>query len=142
MMHKPRERKVFYKMNWLRRFMMGRYGSDQLNLALMVLYMLAAIVDIFVQFLPLTILTLLLIFWALFRMFSRNYEKRRKENAAFLRIWNPIQRRFSGWLFRAKDKTHRYIRCKKCRERLRLPRGKGRIEVTCPKCRERFITRT
>ncbi len=139
---RPRERMVFRNMNWLRRFMTGRYGSDQLNIALMVLYLILVMIEIFVQFLPLAILTLLLIFMIIFRMLSRNYEKRRKENAAFLRVWNPIQRCFSGWLFRVKDTSHRYIRCKKCKERLRLPRGKGRIEVTCPKCRERFITRT
>lgn len=32
-------------MNWLRNFMMGRYGADQLSFALMILYMVLSVVS-------------------------------------------------------------------------------------------------
>ena len=29
-----------------------------------------------------------------------------------------------------------------CRQKIRVPRGKGKIEITCPSCRSKFIKRT
>ncbi len=129
-------------MNWLRRFMIGRYGADELSFALLlgnlVFWVLGAITDWWV-FPILSTVCCALIVW---RMLSKQIYKRQKENRAFLSFWNPIKKSVKQWYSRIKDTNHKYIRCKKCRERLRLPRGKGRIEVTCPKCRERFITKT
>lgn len=129
-------------MNWLRRFMIGRYGVDELCIALCAVNLVFWLLTMFTGWWPISILSYLCCVWMLFRMLSKNITNRRKENAAFLKWWNPIRRSITQWSFRVKDHSHRYIRCKKCRERLRLPRGKGRIEVTCPKCRERFITKT
>ncbi len=129
-------------MNWLKRFMMGRYGVDELSIALllgnMVFWLFGAITEWWIF----PILSLICCVVMLFRMLSKQVYKRQKENRAFLSFWKPIKRSVSQWYSRMKDNTHKYIRCKKCKERLRLPRGKGRIEVTCPKCRERFITKT
>ncbi len=78
-------------MNWLRRFMTGRYGSDQLNFALLVLCLLVSLtaqlsglyVLVFVSYLPLL--------FAIFRMFSKNISKRRAENAWFMKLWTPVR---------------------------------------------------
>ena len=45
-------------------------------------------------------------------------------------------------LDRIKDREHRYFDCPKCRQPVRVPRGKGKIMITCPKCKERFQRKT
>ena len=129
-------------MNWLRRFMIGRYGFDELGGALCVGNIVFWLIATITGWWPISMLSYLCCIVLLWRMLSKKIYHRRKENVAFLKWWNPIQRGIKQWMFRMKDRSHRYIRCKNCKERLRLPRGKGRIEVTCPKCRERFITKT
>ena len=119
----------------LRRFMEGRYGSDKLNTAILV----AALVLVLVYtFLPLGlvktvlwILSYVLMFWAIYRMLSRNTYRRYQENRRFLQIMDGIR-----------DREHRYYNCPTCRQRVRVPRGKGKIAISCPKCREKFIRKT
>ena len=129
-------------MNWLRRLMAGRYGVDELSIALLAADLLLSILGSITRLWIFSILSFLIVIVLLLRVFSKKIYVRQKENQTFLRYWNPIKRSISQANFRMRDRSHRYIRCKKCKERLRLPRGKGRIEVTCPKCRERFITKT
>ena len=72
---------------------------------------------------------------ALFRMFSRNLEKRRAENAKFMeKVWWPISRRMAGKRQQRMDKEHCYFTCPGCGAVCRVPRGKGRIVITCPRC--------
>lgn len=129
-------------MNKFRQFMVGRYGTDELSFALLVANLIFWGIEIVTGWWLFWLLSLACLALVLWRTLSRQIYKRRKENQVFLQYWNPIRRSASQWLFRVRDRSHRYVRCKKCRERLRLPRGKGKIEVTCPKCRERFITKT
>ena len=118
-----------------RQFMAGRYGTDKLNT-----YILGAgvIVCLMTMFLPwamvdlvLSLLSYVLLFWALSRTFSRNTYKRYQEN-----------RRFLLFLDRLKDREHKYFNCPKCRQPVRVPKGKGKIAITCPKCRERFVRKS
>ncbi len=129
-------------MNWLRRFMMGRYGPDELNFALLIANLLFWMIGVFTGWWIFQIFAYLFCALVIYRMLSKKIPVRQKENRQFLKVWYPINQNFQQWMFRVKDHSHRYIRCRNCKERLRLPRGKGRIEVTCPKCRERFITKT
>ena len=81
--------------------------------------------------------------WALFRTFSRNIPARQREYAAFLRFWSPIE----SWLRARKvrfsqRKQYKYFKCPNCRQELRAPRGRGKIEVTCQKCHNVFRTKT
>lgn len=81
--------------------------------------------------------------YSLFRMFSRNFTKRQAENTRYSYRMNKVTRKFDGLKERWRDrKTHRYIRCPKCRQQLRVPRNKGKIRVTCAKCGEKFIIKT
>ena len=76
-----------------------------------------------------------IVFLALYRMFSRNLEKRRSENARFMeKVWNPVSRRIAGNRQQRMDKEHRYFTCPRCGAVCRVPRGKGRIVITCPRC--------
>jgi len=132
--------------NWLRRlgaklnsgarhFMQGRYGTDKLNSAILVAGLIACLLCMFVHVplvnLLLTLVSYVLMGWAVFRMLSRNTYKRYQENRKYLR--------FVEWI---KDREHRYYDCPRCRQPVRVPRGKGKIAITCPKCAEKFIRKT
>ena len=122
--------------DWFRNFMIGRYGSDKLNIYLLgagiVLMLLGSI---FGGKVPLmswcSLLSYVPLFWCIFRMYSRNIEARRRENAAFVNFFN-----------RLKDKEHRYFHCPRCRQTVRVPRGRGKINITCPKCGSKFIKKS
>lgn len=127
-------------MDWLRRMMAGRYGSDQLTVALLVLYAALYLTAQAIRWLPLAILALLLLCYAFYRMLSRDLSRRWRENQWFLRYWNRV----SGWFgrfmrVRRDRRTHRYYKCPNCSSRLRVPKGKGKIQITCPVCGKEFI---
>lgn len=121
--------------NGARRFMMGRYGHDRLNLAMLGAGLVMTVLGMFVTnkllILVLTLGCSVLLSISLFRCFSRNTYQRYNENRKFLLM-----------LDRLKDRTHRYFSCPKCRQTVRVPRGKGKIAITCPKCREKFVKKT
>ena len=118
-----------------RHFMLGRYGTDKLNMAILTAGVICSVVVMFVRLpildLALTGLSYTLMGWAIFRMLSRNTYKRYQENRKYLRFME-----------RLKDREHRYFDCPRCRQPVRVPRGKGKIAITCPKCREKFIKKT
>ena len=120
---------------WLQRFMMGRYGTDKLNMWILggglVLCLLSMFISNAYADLSLTAVSYGLMIWAIFRTLSRNTYKRYRENRRFLML-----------LDRIKDRDHRYFDCPKCRQPVRVPRGKGKIMITCPKCKERFQRKT
>ena len=119
----------------LRRFMMGRYGTDKLSMTILTVGVIVSIVSIFMPFplikLVLTTVSYVLMFWAIFRCFSRNTYKRYQEN-----------RKYLMWLDKVKDRQHEYFSCPRCRQPVRVPRGKGKIAIKCPKCGEKFIKKT
>ncbi len=121
--------------NAFRHFMLGRYGTDKLNLAILtaglVLSILAMIFRHTLLDLLLTALSYTLMIWAIFRCLSRNTYKRYQENRKYLRFME-----------RRKDKQNRYYDCPRCRQTVRVPKGKGKIAITCPKCGEKFVKKT
>ena len=130
-------------MDFLRRFMAGRYGSDQLNNALLLLGLLLLVIEWITGWNWIGIFVLALLFLCYFRMFSRNIQARYAENQWFLRKWRPISNRLKNARMRFQDrKTHRYFKCPQCKQRLRVPRGRGKINITCPHCRHQFIRKS
>lgn len=127
---------------WLQRFFYGRYGGDQLNWALLILYLLLWLLGVVTHIVVFPILSWLLFFLVLFRMLSRNTAKRWAENQKFLRFWNKFEGFFTSKAAQWRDKDHRYYKCPKCKNKLRVPRGKGKIQITCPVCRTEFIRKT
>ena len=123
--------------------MMGRYGPDHLNIALIILALVLSLLQGVLHFIPLLYVSYILLALALFRMLSRNITRRRAENDKFIRYWWPIRTKMSRTATKIKSrKTHRFIKCPGCGNTLRVPRGKGKIQITCPKCGERFIKKT
>lgn len=119
----------------LRQFMMGRYGTDKLNMVILGTGLVISLVSMFIHVplvnLILTVISYGLMGWAIFRTLSRNTYKRYQENRRYLML-----------LQRIKDKDHRYFDCPRCRQQVRVPRGKGKIAISCPKCKEKFIRKT
>ena len=112
-------------------FMLGRYGTDKLNMWILGAGLLLCVVSLLMPFaivdLILTLCSYGLMIWAICRALSRNTYKRYQEN-----------RKFLMFLDRIKDRTHRYFVCPKCRQPVRVPKGKGKIMITCPRCKEKF----
>ena len=129
-------------MNFLRKLMYGRYGSDHLSFFLLFLY----VVLIFISALPhmawVSWLALTVLLWNLFRMFSRRIDRRRAENARFLALFGPFIRWFKMRRTIHRDKDHRYFKCPNCGQYLRVPRGKGKITVNCRNCGASFEERS
>ena len=136
--------------NGMARFMYGRNGADSLNWAIFGLYLFVLLLSMLVVphtthvwvYTLLNALSFALALLYIFRAFSRNLDKRRAENARFLQWWTPRRRALQGWNGRRRDREHCYIKCKHCGAWLRLPRGKGKLQVTCPRCHTTTITRT
>lgn len=119
-------------------FMAGRYGGDQLNLFLIVLYLMFYVVFLFTRLLVFELLGTVVLVFTLFRTLSRNLERRRAENNRFLQIVRPLWRKWSAFRARAHDKEHRYFKCPNCGQLMRVPKGKGRITVHCRACGAAF----
>jgi len=122
----------------LRRFMYGRYGSDQLNIFFVVCYLVLFLVYSFTGFTPLYWISLVIVIAALFRLLSRNPVRRREENAKFLKLAGPVIRWYRLFRTKRRDKEHCYFKCPNCGQQLRVPRGKGRLTVTCRSCGASF----
>ena len=130
--------------NAIYRFMYGRYGSDTLNKVLLGVYLaiviVYSVVSMFITnqslaytlWLCYSIINIALVFWIVFRMFSRNIQKRRKENERFCGFFKLRRNKFRD------RKTHIYRKCPQCKAVLRLPRAKGKHAVVCPRCHRRF----
>ena len=68
---------------------------------------------------------------------------RQRENAAFLGLTRNWRERWSGARDRFRQrKDYRFFRCPSCRTWLRVPRGKGKLNITCRHCGERFTRST
>lgn len=119
----------------LRRFMEGRYGNDKLNSAILGSALVMVILALFIRNPLLNLIfhgvSYALMFWSIFRTLSRNTYKRYQENRNFLKTVDRIR-----------DRDHRYFECPKCRQTVRVPRGKGKIAITCPRCKEKFVKKS
>ena len=128
--------------NFFSRLMYGRYGNDQLNIFLFVIFWLLWIAEMIVRNQTadaiLSGVSTLLALVLLFRIMSRNYGRRRAENDAFLKVAGPVIHWFKRRRCQARDKDHLYFKCPTCSQMLRVPRGKGRITVTCRGCGASF----
>ena len=129
--------------NFIRNFMIGRYGPDHLNIAMVVFSLVLSLIHGFIRFTPLLYISYALFALALIRMLSRNIIRRRAENDIFIRYWWPIRTKLGRTVANIRHrKTHKFLRCPSCNNTLRVPRGKGKLQITCPKCGERFIRKT
>lgn len=121
------------------KFMAGRRGADELSMSLLITGVVLSMLSSIFRLPLLYLLSLAAYVYALFRMFSRNLEKRYAENAAFLKLWRGKSSGAKQFFNRIKNsRKYRYFKCPECKSLLRLPRGVGEVTVTCGKCRHAF----
>ena len=126
----------------LQRFMWGRYGNDRFNQFLMIVVLVCLTLSFF-GLKIFYVLALALMIYAYYRMFSRNVGRRSVENQWYLKKEMKVR----GWWQQKKKafaqrKDYRIYKCPKCGQKLRIPRGKGKIAIRCRKCGEEFIRKT
>ena len=127
-------------MNWLTKLMYGRYGTDRLGLFMLIVVLLLDIIFTFTGWDVLYILAFVLAAICVWRIFSRNISRRYAENQKFMQLTDPIVRAISSKISGLKDlRTHRHLRCPSCGQKIRVPKGRGKIQITCPKCRHEFV---
>lgn len=137
----------------LRKFMVGRYGADEMNrflticgwVLLLAGFVLSSIQKNATQILGSLMVTLswALLIWSIFRTLSKNTQKRASENYQYFVYKNKVvswwKQRKTRWQDR---KVHRYFRCPQCRATVRVPKGKGKIRITCPHCKNQFVKKS
>lgn len=122
-----------------RRMFIGRNGPDHFSFGLTILAFVLSLIRIpYVYLLSLAIMA-----YAIFRMFSKNIEQRRKENYAFLRVVNKPK----TWYYKTKvkhkqRKLYKVFKCPNCFQKLRVPKGKGKVKIRCSNCGHKFTKTT
>lgn len=123
--------------------MIGRYGVDQLSNFMVTLSVILILASMFTKWTMLNTFGLILIALGYFRIFSKDINKRYLENQKFLQSYYPIRNKFNKLRKKASgSKDFKYFKCPNCGQELRVPRGKGRVNVNCPKCKNSFVRRT
>lgn len=129
----------------MQRFMEGRYGADQLSRTLTYVVLVLLVLCLFSRSMLLELVAVGLLVYNYFRIFSRNYSARSKENQKYLEAVASVKRKWSSFVNvnRQRKDFHIYV-CpnKNCRQKIRVPKGKGKIQVTCPKCGTQFIKKS
>ena len=123
--------------------MTGRYGVDQLSRLYLVLTLVLLVLSMITKLPIFYGLAIILLIYMYYRMFSKNTTKMYAQNQKYLNMryqivvkWNNAKKHF------AQRKEYRFYRCPKCHQKVRVPRGKGKICITCPKCRNEFIKKS
>lgn len=133
-------------MDRFKHFFHGIYGFDGLSWGLICLGLLIDLLTILLT--PdtaqwLSFFGLLPLILCLVRVFSHNHVQREKENQKFLQLMHPVfdylDRKNQE---REQAQIYRFFKCPACTQKIRVPRGKGKIEITCPKCGNKFIKKT
>ena len=123
--------------------MQGRYGADQMGQMLSAVSMVFLIISLFSRNQAWFLLAVIGIVYNYFRMFSKNISKRYAENQKYLKMTAGIRRKFASWKSQlAQRKIYHIYRCPGCKQKIRVPRGRGKIEIRCPKCNTRFVKKS
>ena len=130
-----------------RRFLQGCYGTDQFSGFLawtaLILWIISRMTKYF--FLGRLCLTVavLLILYVDFRILSKNHGKRYQENEQYLIMTGKVRRYVQKWQHQWQMRQeHRIFTCPSCKQKIRVPKGKGKIAITCPMWRTEFIKRS
>ena len=122
--------------------MMGRYGNDGLNRFLMIVALVCLVISFFGPSI-FYMLGLIVMGYAYFRMFSRQTYKRALENQKFYQWEMKVK---SAWKRKknefAQRKDYRIYKCPNCKQKIRVPKGRGKIAITCRKCGTEFVKKS
>lgn len=123
--------------------MWGRYGYDDLNRVLMITAVVCMVLSLFPRGHIFYLIAGVAMVYSYFRMFSRNIAKRSRENQWFMNKTVKVRKLFGKkkqeW---QQSRQYHIYKCPKCRQKIRVPRGRGRIAITCRKCGTEFIKKS
>ncbi len=125
------------------RLMYGRYGADQLTRLYLGLAAACLVIYLFIRLPFIYLAGILLMAYSMYRSFSKNITKMSSQNQKYLN-WRYQQaaKRSSMKQCWEQRKEFRIYKCPGCRQKVRVPRGRGKIAITCPKCRTEFIKKS
>lgn len=137
-------------MNWRNKFtnfMYGRYGVDQFSRFIILIVFILCVLSMFIRTQILSLLILVLIVFTYYRMFSKNIYKRAAENEKYLQFISRFKRKNGSTTYNntqnaEQKKYYKYFKCPDCSQKIRIPRGHGKIEIKCPKCNTKFIRKS
>lgn len=130
---------------FLTNFFQGRNGFDNIARAawwvLLVFLLLSLIPGWFGFVCEFVVLALTVYIW--WRVCSKNIYKRSRENAKYLELTAAFRTKFRDFRTRfSMRKDYKFFTCPTCHSILRVPRGKGKVQITCTKCGNRFSGKT
>ena len=130
-------------LNRLRALLAGRNGFDQTAIALLISAAILNLIARILMWYPLILISIILMALAMIRIFSKNIAKRREENYKFMHITGDLREEIKAWRNRrSQASSYRFFKCPDCKSKLRVLRGKGKIQITCPRCGLRFIRKS
>lgn len=133
-------------MEEVRTFFKKIYGFDSMSCGLLflsILFFVGIPLIPMPEIHPYAMAGYLPLFYAVFRTVSFRKDARKAENDRFERMIEPV---CEGILRRRETmeqkKVFRFYHCPECNQILRVPKGKGRVEITCPNCDHKFVRKT
>ncbi len=133
-------RRLLYKLS---DFMRGRYGMDGLYIPLLLISCAFTLLGTLFRSVILRLIGSLFLIWLVFRSLSKNHAARQKELYAYYNLKNAVSSWFHQSAVRREQREYkRYFKCPKCKVKLSVPKGKGKIQITCRKCGHKFIKKT
>lgn len=124
------------------RWLYGCYGEDAFGRFLMGCYFAVLMINLFVDENELSLIAIGIAIYMLYRVLSKQHDKRRRENEWYLQWSKPWRLHFKILKLQIKDKDHRYYLCPKCKQICRVLRRNKKGWVTCPKCYHQFERRS
>ena len=129
--------------NIMARLLYGRNGFDNLARTCNGIAILLLVINLFAESVVIYFIWVALFAYSCFRVYSRNIPKRYAENQKFMYITEVPRKRLELFKLQWRDRSvSRYYMCRRCHQQIRVPKGKGKIEIRCPKCGERFVKKT
>lgn len=127
----------------IRRFMTGRYGLDEAGRFIFIVSAILMIVSTFTKNSVLYLISVILLILYGYRIISKNYQRRYKENAIYLQYKNKILASINKIKYNiGQRKVYHIYKCPSCKQKIRIPKGKGKVTITCPKCKTEFNQRS
>ena len=125
------------------RFMYGRYGVDSFGKFLLVIGLITLFLSGSEDRLIFILISWMILIYEYYRMFSKDIYRRSAENQWYLNKTAKLR----NFFYRQKNlmmqrRTHHIYKCPYCRQKIRIPRGKGRVEIRCPRCSTTFIKKS
>lgn len=123
--------------------MQGRYGQDQFSKFLLYFSLVFLFLTLVFRQQLFSVFFWICMFYTYFRMFSKNHQARYAENQKYLQITAKLRYWFAQQKNLVKERKYHHIYvCPKCKQKIRIPKGKGKIMVRCPKCHHEFQKRS